>query len=589
MSQDKQTGFSPTPTPRARDFLNNLNSNAFGGKDIAYFSGIVLLINNITGPGVPGLPNMFAEAGWLIPTLVLFAVYGMTTLSSTMYAEAMANIPGNEVFQDRIEYSTIVKYYFGRNWYIAAQVGLNGALQSLNIISVIQSAQIMDNALAAVFGKSCGLNVSPFQNTWTNSNGTGIPLDGSTDVFSCFDTSDVSNGNAWGCHVILSLGFIVTAAMAIPCGYWNLDDNMVIQRVAFWLTVLCWAIWMIATFAAYDSATAQALPAINNNPDTGSIAGVVGTILFNFGFVTTVPSWINEKKPEVSVNKSLWSATTICVIIYIAIGIPGAVVFSDVLQGPVTAACPANVRDPSFNCPNDLMQTLTQKGDGSMAPWQSSSAATFLLQSSVYMFPIVAVVSSIPVFSIVIKYNLVENGFSNQAGLLWGVVFPWVAALPLLYMPNLLAQFVNFTSLLFVSFTDFIVPFSLYVILQRRQSESTRHPNVAFSKSNADSEKAANLLDHMVGGEHQNDVEGGDPDVLPHEVKGALPELDFDFSAEPHTALPAGCGRDSPHVKTNLSIGLGFLLTVLSCVGIYLTIAQGTYLFDAQTCALVGN
>ena len=63
------------------------------------FSGVVLLINNITGPGIPGLPNMFAEAGWLIPTLVLLAVWGMTSLSSCMFAEAMANIPGNDKFQ----------------------------------------------------------------------------------------------------------------------------------------------------------------------------------------------------------------------------------------------------------------------------------------------------------------------------------------------------------------------------------------------------------------------------------------------------------------------------------------------------------
>merc|ERR1712100_711775 len=137
---------------------------------------------------------------------------------------------------------------------------------------------------------------------------------------------------------------------------------------------------------------------------TGALGGVVGNILFNFGFVTTVPSWINEKAPNVSVNKSLWSATTICIFIYLAIGIPGAIVYSDVLQGPVSNTCPQQVANPSYNCPNDLMQTLTQ----------SSTA------------------------------------------------------------PNVLAQFVNFTSLVFVSFTDFIVPFSLYVELQRRQQDSGR-------------------------------------------------------------------------------------------------------------------
>ena len=30
----------------------------FGGKTIGMFAGVALLINNITGPGVPGIPNM---------------------------------------------------------------------------------------------------------------------------------------------------------------------------------------------------------------------------------------------------------------------------------------------------------------------------------------------------------------------------------------------------------------------------------------------------------------------------------------------------------------------------------------------------
>ena len=50
------------------------------------------------------------------------------------------------------------------------------------------------------------------------------------------------------------------------------------------------------------------------------------------------------------------------------------------------------------------------------------------------MFPIVAVLSSIPVFSIVIKYNCIENGWSQKAGTFFGVIFPWVVAAPLLYV-----------------------------------------------------------------------------------------------------------------------------------------------------------
>jgi hypothetical protein len=166
----------------------------FGGKNISYFAGIALLINNITGPGVPQLPNIFAEAGWLVPTIIILVVrapsasaaeaparvpasspapdpvmhppapahprhtqiWVMTSLSTVMYCEAMRKIPGNEHFRGRIEFTTIVKYYFGDCAYVCAQIGLNGALQSLNIISVIQSAQVMDNTISTIWGALAG-------------------------------------------------------------------------------------------------------------------------------------------------------------------------------------------------------------------------------------------------------------------------------------------------------------------------------------------------------------------------------------------------------------------------------------------------
>lgn len=74
-------------------------TQGFGGKNISYFAGIALLINNITGPGVPQLPNMFAEAGWLQPTILIIAIWLMTSTSTVMYCEAMRKIPGNEHFR----------------------------------------------------------------------------------------------------------------------------------------------------------------------------------------------------------------------------------------------------------------------------------------------------------------------------------------------------------------------------------------------------------------------------------------------------------------------------------------------------------
>lgn len=46
-----------------------------------------------------------------------------------------------------------------------------------------------------------------------------------------------------------------------------------------------------------------------------------------------------------------------------------------------------------------------------------------------YLFPIVALLSGIPVFSIIVRYNLIENGTSKLWANFWAVFFPWAAAL----------------------------------------------------------------------------------------------------------------------------------------------------------------
>lgn len=541
------------------------HSVGFGGKTIGTFAGFALLINNITGPGVPGLPNMFSEAGWLSPTLLLLLIWSMSSLSATMYCEAMRRIPGNEHFRGRLEYTSIVSHYFGRAGYIASQIGLNGALQSLNIVSVIQSAQVMDQAIAAIFKKSCGVNLSPFKTYYNDGNQSHIEVPHSTDIWTCVDQDTLGgDNNPWGCHLLISAGFLVTLIMAVPAGYFNLDDNMIIQVVAFVLTVAIWIFWLVVCF--YSPAVEHwSLPMINDDPNYGSQANVLGTILFNFGFVTTIPSWVNEKKPSVSVNKVVWSASFTCVCIFFLIGVPGAVAFYPYLQGGATKQCQAMEIDPDFNCANDLMsimlspvQTVAGLDIETVPSLLKHAWIKFAMKLSVYLFPIVATVSSIPVFSIVIKYNCLENGWSKGLSSAWGVLFPWIISIPLLYQPDAVASFINFTSLFFVSFTDFVVPWCLYILMAR--NDVSAHP--------------LGYIDHV----QDLDLLDGGFDSSP--LIGGLPD-----SVIEHFAVPVSWGI-RPLSKIRISGVLVVLMTGLSIAGIVLTILTGASI--DWDCATVG-
>ena len=340
---------------------------------------------------------------------------------------------------------------------------------------------------------------------------------------------------------------------------------MVVQVTAFILTLGCWIIWIVAAFFAKPT-DGWSIEAVNTNSVTGSQAGVLGTILFNFGFVTTVPSWINEKKPSVNVNKTLWLSTFLCNCIFFAIGIPGAMAFRDVLQGPATNVCAA---DPSGDgCYNGLMSVYTSNDPNAhLQTLFDSKAASFMLQVSVYLFPIVAIVSSIPVFSIVIKYNCIENGWSTRSAVLWGVVFPWVASLPLLYQPNALNQFINFSSLFFVSFTDFIVPWTLYIMMIRADRKWAEGSNTRLATVAEEDSVAIN-----------NDPRATESSGL---LKHALP-----IDVSEHFAIPPSWGL-SATTRVYTSAVLVLVMTALSIGGIVLTIQQSVS--TAWVCWSVGG
>lgn len=188
----------------------------------------------------------------------------------------------------------------------------------------------------------------------------------------------------------LQAGFVVTSLITLPMGYFNLDDIMWVQVVAFILTLACWAVWVAASldspeFKGNNSEWAiPTIPAVNDNPVAGSQAAVLGTILFNFGFVTTVPSWVNEKKPHVSVNRTVWISTFCCNLIFFVIGIIGCMAFRPYLQGPASNACEGYAN--GGQCAQSLMDVLTNP-DHTPPNWskENNHVLNTILQLSVYL------------------------------------------------------------------------------------------------------------------------------------------------------------------------------------------------------------
>lgn len=47
-----------------------------------------------------------------------------------------------------------------------------------------------------------------------------------------------------------------------------------------------------------------------------SMSQLAGVVLFNYAYIVTVPSWLNEKQNGVSVNSTIWHASTLSSAIY---------------------------------------------------------------------------------------------------------------------------------------------------------------------------------------------------------------------------------------------------------------------------------
>ncbi|KAM9967599.1 hypothetical protein ACTFIW_001683 [Dictyostelium discoideum] len=383
--------------------------SSFGHKTIGFFGGISLLIGNMTGPGMVGIALVFQEGGWVL-TLGGFLVIMITsTLAGLFMIESMASIPGNPRFQLRVEFTMLCRFYFGKVGYIIAQIFINVALQATNIASIIVCAQVMDNTVDAIFKKTCGLQAYPAIE-W-------ICVSGASSESSPFPG-----------YMFFTIGYLIVLVIIIPLGFLNLDDNIIVQVFAVILMFTLTSSWVISFMI--NGLSADNLPSFGSG--TG-MAQIMGNVMFNYAYITTLPSWVNESKPTVNIRKAVWLSASASTTVFVATGIFGALAFAHM---------------PSSS---DILSVI------------NSHHGNILTRISVYVFPFVVLASSIPVYSIVVRYNLMQNGLLPK----WiangvAVLLPWLIVIPFMTGDGL-NYISNYSSIFFSSIANFIIPLLIYL------------------------------------------------------------------------------------------------------------------------------
>mmetsp|Transcript_85333 Transcript_85333/g.151193 ORF Transcript_85333/g.151193 Transcript_85333/m.151193 type:complete len:437 (-) Transcript_85333:107-1417(-) len=386
---------------------------SFGSKSIGLLGSVMLLTNNLAGPTVVLMPALAQEAGWLAMIATMIFLAELSAICGTMLLAAMRNIPGNEDFSLRVEYHDIVRNYFPDPIATLAIFCYHSYLTLTLMSYIISSAQVLDFAAMDFFGCAYGLELWPQISTL------------------CGSTEDSST--PFGQVIVVPGSFLLVALICTPFAVKNLDDNVALQVFAIVGFTGIAGLWIyIMEKEFFSRSVPTPLPMA-----TKSQGNLFSTLLFNFAFMSTIPSWANEKHSKVSVGWSFCLTMSYLVVVYATIGIVGGLAYP-----------------PYF----DTDATLFSKLNGS---------GSRMAEISVIAYPMLQNFTSIPVFSVLIRYNLNQAGWSARVSTVMAVGMPWVLSIPF-YTGKGFENLSEVGGLWTSSVINFIVPVAVYCISRQR-------------------------------------------------------------------------------------------------------------------------
>jgi hypothetical protein len=180
-----------------------------------------------------------------------------------------------------------------------------------------------------------------------------------------------------------------------------------------------------------------------------SLSGLVGLMMFNFSLAFSLPSWNNERKHSVFVKRSIGSAIGIGSMTMIIIGLLGAMAFSQLIGS-----------------------------DKNLIDFASDSNRPMTI-AAVYIFSLANNVTTVPVFSIMIRYTLMEHKIIRKPWIanILAIAVPWLLLIPFSTGSGF-QNIIEFGGSIFIGITCFVAPPVLFLCalrpkwLFRKQRES---------------------------------------------------------------------------------------------------------------------
>lgn len=200
-------------------------------KNIGSFASFALIANNISGPGMMSLPQVFWSAGIIPTTLTIIAVCVASSFTGTHFAEAISRVPLNSNFTLNLDYSTAFQLLVDTTFARVAEVVFIGACMIQCSTGIVQASQSLDAFLASyLIGETYALQLFPSVEfvKWSEEHCTPGIDDGDDTATLINCVPFYENG-----PFIITLGFVLVTLLFLPIGMRNLKETMIVQIVSF--------------------------------------------------------------------------------------------------------------------------------------------------------------------------------------------------------------------------------------------------------------------------------------------------------------------------------------------------------------------
>ena len=385
---------------------------------VSFGGALALLFNNVCGPGVVALAPAFSDGGVTAASALLGCAALASLLAAALLCEALAALPRNADLAGRRELADACLHLLAPRAAKAVLAGAVALFLSVAVASIVETAQTVDVFLLWAAGATCGVRLD----------GAGVGV--------CVRAGDAAGSDSpFGATPVASAGYAAVAALALPLGAIDLDGNIGVQVAAALLIVLIaveWCAQWAVRGLVYDR-----VPTVGDPASPRAVATTVGTILFNFGFVLTVPSVVGLKRRAARAHPLLVAGVGAGTLLMAGVGLLAAVgVGGDA---------------------GDLLDAL------------ESARYPPLTRVAAFLFAPAALLTGIPVYSIIARDNLVASRLlaTRARAAALAVAVPWLGALAL-YPGDRLETIVEWTGLFLVVPLNFALPAALCLAARAR-------------------------------------------------------------------------------------------------------------------------